>query len=75
MCRLSACVSAGDYDGALAVLTEMQYMCQERGLHLPGTNTPVGKATRTRLHYIMTSLPVKQPTCSVTDTENIERMT
>ncbi|KAJ8283796.1 hypothetical protein COCON_G00026460 [Conger conger] len=31
-----------DYDGALAVLTEMQYTCQERGLQLPGTNTPVG---------------------------------
>lgn len=32
----------GDYDGALAVLSEMQHMCQERGLQLPGTNTPVG---------------------------------
>uniref|UniRef100_A0A8C1EG91 Coagulation factor VIII associated n=1 Tax=Cyprinus carpio carpio TaxID=630221 RepID=A0A8C1EG91_CYPCA len=31
-----------DYDGALAVLSEMQHMCQERGLQLPGTNTPVG---------------------------------
>ncbi|XP_017554597.1 40-kDa huntingtin-associated protein isoform X2 [Pygocentrus nattereri] len=31
-----------DYDGALAVLSEMQIMCQERGLQLPGTNTPVG---------------------------------
>ncbi|XP_051560472.1 40-kDa huntingtin-associated protein-like [Myxocyprinus asiaticus] len=31
-----------DYDGALAVLSEMQLMCQERGLQLPGTNTPVG---------------------------------
>ncbi|XP_038834338.1 40-kDa huntingtin-associated protein isoform X2 [Salvelinus namaycush] len=31
-----------DYDGALAVLTEMQLMCQERGLQLPGTSTPVG---------------------------------
>ncbi|XP_016089128.1 factor VIII intron 22 protein-like [Sinocyclocheilus grahami] len=31
-----------DYDGALAVLSEMQHLCQERGLQLPGTNTPVG---------------------------------
>uniref|UniRef100_A0A674EFP1 Coagulation factor VIII associated n=1 Tax=Salmo trutta TaxID=8032 RepID=A0A674EFP1_SALTR len=31
-----------DYDGALAVLTEMQLMCQERGLQLPGTSSPVG---------------------------------
>ncbi|XP_051983335.1 40-kDa huntingtin-associated protein-like [Xyrauchen texanus] len=31
-----------DYDGALAVLSEMQLICQERGLQLPGTNTPVG---------------------------------
>uniref|UniRef100_A0A8C1SM95 Factor VIII intron 22 protein-like n=1 Tax=Cyprinus carpio TaxID=7962 RepID=A0A8C1SM95_CYPCA len=31
-----------DHDGALAVLSEMQHMCQERGLQLPGTNTPVG---------------------------------
>uniref|UniRef100_A0A8B9J9E5 Zgc:101679 n=1 Tax=Astyanax mexicanus TaxID=7994 RepID=A0A8B9J9E5_ASTMX len=31
-----------DYDCALAVLSEMQSMCQERGLQLPGTNTPVG---------------------------------
>lgn len=33
---------AGDYDGALSVFTEMQLMCQERGLQLPGTSTPVG---------------------------------
>ncbi|XP_071032481.1 40-kDa huntingtin-associated protein-like isoform X3 [Oncorhynchus clarkii lewisi] len=31
-----------DYDGSLSVLTEMQLMCQERGLQLPGTSTPVG---------------------------------
>uniref|UniRef100_A0A8C7PNL8 Coagulation factor VIII associated n=1 Tax=Oncorhynchus mykiss TaxID=8022 RepID=A0A8C7PNL8_ONCMY len=31
-----------DYDGALSVLTEIQLMCQERGLQLPGTSTPVG---------------------------------
>uniref|UniRef100_A0A8C6MIQ4 Coagulation factor VIII associated 2 n=1 Tax=Nothobranchius furzeri TaxID=105023 RepID=A0A8C6MIQ4_NOTFU len=31
-----------DYDGALSVFTEMQLMCQERGLPLPGTSTPVG---------------------------------
>uniref|UniRef100_A0A4W4H000 Factor VIII intron 22 protein n=1 Tax=Electrophorus electricus TaxID=8005 RepID=A0A4W4H000_ELEEL len=31
-----------DYDGALAVLSEMQVMCQERGLQLPGSNTPAG---------------------------------
>ncbi|KAK7929999.1 hypothetical protein WMY93_006394 [Mugilogobius chulae] len=31
-----------DYDGALSVFTEMQLICQERGLQLPGTNTPVG---------------------------------
>uniref|UniRef100_A0A3Q3L9D2 Coagulation factor VIII associated n=1 Tax=Mastacembelus armatus TaxID=205130 RepID=A0A3Q3L9D2_9TELE len=33
-----------DYDGALSVFTEMQLMCQERGLQLPGTSTPVGEA-------------------------------
>ncbi|XP_061585946.1 40-kDa huntingtin-associated protein-like [Cololabis saira] len=31
-----------DYDGALSVFTEMQLMCQEKGLQLPGTTTPVG---------------------------------
>uniref|UniRef100_A0A3Q4B0N4 Uncharacterized protein n=1 Tax=Mola mola TaxID=94237 RepID=A0A3Q4B0N4_MOLML len=31
-----------DYDGALSVFTEMQLMCQERGLQLTGTSTPVG---------------------------------
>uniref|UniRef100_A0A3B3Y7Q7 Factor VIII intron 22 protein n=1 Tax=Poecilia mexicana TaxID=48701 RepID=A0A3B3Y7Q7_9TELE len=31
-----------DYDGALSVFTEMQLMCQERGLHLPGTTSPIG---------------------------------
>uniref|UniRef100_A0A8C9Z0Y2 Coagulation factor VIII associated n=1 Tax=Sander lucioperca TaxID=283035 RepID=A0A8C9Z0Y2_SANLU len=31
-----------DYDGALSVFTEMQLMCQERGLQLPGISTPVG---------------------------------
>uniref|UniRef100_V9L6M0 Coagulation factor VIII-associated 1 n=1 Tax=Callorhinchus milii TaxID=7868 RepID=V9L6M0_CALMI len=31
-----------DYDGALAVFTEMQLLAQEKGLHLPGTNIPVG---------------------------------
>lgn len=35
---------AGDYDGALSVFTEMQLMCQERGLQLPGTTTPVGQS-------------------------------
>lgn len=34
---------AGDYDGALSVFTEMQLMCQERGLQLAGTSTPVGE--------------------------------
>lgn len=38
--------SSGDYDGALSVFTEMQLMCQERGLQLPGTSTPVGEAQR-----------------------------
>uniref|UniRef100_A0A4W3HMG3 Uncharacterized protein n=1 Tax=Callorhinchus milii TaxID=7868 RepID=A0A4W3HMG3_CALMI len=31
-----------DSDGALAVFTEMQLLAQEKGLHLPGTNIPVG---------------------------------
>lgn len=31
-----------DYDGALSVFTEMQLMCHERGLQLPGISTPVG---------------------------------
>uniref|UniRef100_A0A3Q3BHE2 Coagulation factor VIII associated n=1 Tax=Kryptolebias marmoratus TaxID=37003 RepID=A0A3Q3BHE2_KRYMA len=31
-----------DYDGALSVFTEMQLTCQERGLQLPGSSTPVG---------------------------------
>lgn len=39
-----SCVFAGDYDGALSVFTEMQLICQERGLQLPGTSTPVGEA-------------------------------
>lgn len=40
---LVSSVSSGDYDGALSVFTEMQLMCQERGLQLPGTSTPVGE--------------------------------
>lgn len=40
---LFVCLFAGDYDGALSVFTEMQLMCQERGLQLPGTTTPVGQ--------------------------------
>ncbi|CAJ0960581.1 unnamed protein product, partial [Ranitomeya imitator] len=32
-----------DYDGALAVFTEMQLLAQEKGLHTPGNNVPVGK--------------------------------
>ncbi|XP_029446147.1 factor VIII intron 22 protein-like isoform X2 [Rhinatrema bivittatum] len=31
-----------DYDGALAVFTEMQLLAQEKGLHTSGSNTPVG---------------------------------
>ncbi|XP_038639757.1 40-kDa huntingtin-associated protein [Scyliorhinus canicula] len=31
-----------DYDGALAVFTEMQLLAQEKGLQVPGTCTPVG---------------------------------
>lgn len=42
--RLVPLVVTGDYDGALSVFTEMQLMCQERGLQLPGTTTPVGEA-------------------------------
>ncbi|XP_063064953.1 40-kDa huntingtin-associated protein isoform X2 [Engraulis encrasicolus] len=34
-----------DYDGALAVLSEMQLACHERAPLLPGTNTPVGAFT------------------------------
>uniref|UniRef100_A0AAY4AHQ9 Factor VIII intron 22 protein n=1 Tax=Denticeps clupeoides TaxID=299321 RepID=A0AAY4AHQ9_9TELE len=41
--ELASCkILTRDYDGALVVLSEMQMMCQERGLQLPGTNTPVG---------------------------------
>ncbi|XP_078093278.1 40-kDa huntingtin-associated protein isoform X1 [Mustelus asterias] len=31
-----------DYDGALAVFTEMQLLAQEKGLQVPGTCSPVG---------------------------------
>ncbi|XP_043930554.1 40-kDa huntingtin-associated protein-like [Protopterus annectens] len=31
-----------DYDGALAVFTETQLLAQEKGLHVPGSSTPVG---------------------------------
>ncbi|KAE8611082.1 hypothetical protein XENTR_v10012332 [Xenopus tropicalis] len=31
-----------DYDGALAVFTEMQLLAQEKGLHTPGNSLPVG---------------------------------
>ncbi|KAI5089981.1 factor VIII intron 22 protein isoform X1 [Silurus meridionalis] len=41
--EMASCkILSRDYDGALAVFSEMQAMCQERGLQLPGTNTPVG---------------------------------
>lgn len=35
--------STGDFDGALSVFTDMQLLCQEKGLQLAGTNTPVGE--------------------------------
>ncbi|XP_069470672.1 40-kDa huntingtin-associated protein-like isoform X2 [Ambystoma mexicanum] len=31
-----------DYDGALAVFTEMQLLAQEKGLHTSGSGTPIG---------------------------------
>ncbi|XP_039621615.1 40-kDa huntingtin-associated protein [Polypterus senegalus] len=31
-----------DYDGALSLFTEMQFIAQERGLHVSGSSTPVG---------------------------------
>lgn len=48
---------AGDYDGALSVFTEMQLMCEEKGLRLPGTNTLVGEALMDKFylqlhHYV-----------------------
>lgn len=43
---------AGDYDGALSVFTEMQLMCQERGLQLPGTSTPVGQSPLYKMSYV-----------------------
>lgn len=51
----------GDYDGALAVLSEMQHMCQERGLQLPGTNTPVGMNIM-NFHNIIQSILVLKST-------------
>uniref|UniRef100_A0A3Q2Z293 Coagulation factor VIII associated n=1 Tax=Hippocampus comes TaxID=109280 RepID=A0A3Q2Z293_HIPCM len=43
MGEMASCkILTRDYDGALSVFTEMQLTCQERGLQLPGTNTPVG---------------------------------
>ncbi|KAG8014845.1 Factor VIII intron 22 protein, partial [Nibea albiflora] len=38
-----------DYDGALSVFTEMQLMCQERGLQLPGHQHPCWYDTFTLL--------------------------
>ncbi|XP_051899002.1 40-kDa huntingtin-associated protein isoform X1 [Pristis pectinata] len=41
--KVASCkIITRDYDGALAVFTEMQLMAQEKGLQLPGTNAPVG---------------------------------
>uniref|UniRef100_A0A674MHX0 Coagulation factor VIII associated n=1 Tax=Takifugu rubripes TaxID=31033 RepID=A0A674MHX0_TAKRU len=31
-----------DFDGALSVFTDMQLLCQEKGLQVAGTSTPVG---------------------------------
>ncbi|XP_028671197.1 40-kDa huntingtin-associated protein [Erpetoichthys calabaricus] len=31
-----------DYDGALSLFTEMQFIAQDRGLHVSGSSTPVG---------------------------------
>ncbi|KAJ3615104.1 hypothetical protein NHX12_018672 [Muraenolepis orangiensis] len=43
MGEMASCkVLTRDYDGALTVFTEMQLICQERGLQLPSTNAPVG---------------------------------
>lgn len=36
-------LSTGDYDGALSVFTDMQLLCQEKGLQLAGSNSPVGE--------------------------------
>ncbi|XP_073442762.1 40-kDa huntingtin-associated protein-like isoform X1 [Dendrobates tinctorius] len=41
-CCIHLVFRAGDYDGALAVFTEMQLLAQEKGLHTPGNNVPVG---------------------------------
>uniref|UniRef100_H3AAP3 Coagulation factor VIII associated n=1 Tax=Latimeria chalumnae TaxID=7897 RepID=H3AAP3_LATCH len=35
-----------DYDGALAIFTEMQLLAQEKGLQTPGSCTPVGKSAK-----------------------------
>ncbi|XP_069053220.1 40-kDa huntingtin-associated protein [Lepisosteus oculatus] len=41
--QLASCkILTRDYDGALAVLTDMQFLAQEGGLQVPGHNTPVG---------------------------------
>uniref|UniRef100_A0A3B3QFP8 Coagulation factor VIII associated n=1 Tax=Paramormyrops kingsleyae TaxID=1676925 RepID=A0A3B3QFP8_9TELE len=56
MGEIASCkILTRDYYSALAVLTEMQFVCQERGLQVPGTNTPVGEAL---CHYAaVMSLP------------------
>nr|XP_023663489.1 factor VIII intron 22 protein-like [Paramormyrops kingsleyae] len=60
MGEIASCkILTRDYYSALAVLTEMQFVCQERGLQVPGTNTPVGEAL---CHYAaVMSLPVDIP--------------
>uniref|UniRef100_A0A3P9KIA0 Zgc:101679 n=1 Tax=Oryzias latipes TaxID=8090 RepID=A0A3P9KIA0_ORYLA len=43
MGEMASCkILTRDYDGALSVFTEMQLLCQEKGLQLPGSSTPVG---------------------------------
>ncbi|MBN3300383.1 F8I2 protein, partial [Amia calva] len=40
---LASCkILTRDYDGALSVLTDMQFQAQERGVQLPGSTSPVG---------------------------------
>ncbi|KAG7238425.1 hypothetical protein INR49_030932 [Caranx melampygus] len=60
-----------DYDGALSVFTEMQLMCQERGLQLPGTSTPVVTLLPENVFLLLQSVVMA---CQEKDTESLKSL-
>ncbi|MEQ2194735.1 hypothetical protein XENOCAPTIV_002182, partial [Xenoophorus captivus] len=70
-----------DYDGALSVFTEMQLMCQERGMQLPGTTNPIVTFLPENVFLLLQSVvsvcnsrSVLQMACQEKDTESLKSL-